>query len=230
MSVKETLRVQAYNLIKDKIINCVYRPGEMINEERLIDELDLTRTPIRDALGRLEQEGLVEIRPKRGILITPLDFQEVSDLLEARLMYETYAIREYGKCIKEEDLVSCFIALQDSIESPDANTVNPVDSKLHSLIIQAVPNAHIRSSYESVDNFLKRLRTRLRILTGESQQHLEIAQNEHLEIVKACMKKDWALAETALRNHLTRSAGVVIDLFLSQLKKSLARHYKKGVP
>ena len=119
MSVKETLRVQAYNLIKDKIINCVYRPGEMINEERLIEELNLTRTPIRDALGRLEQEGLVQIRPKRGILITPLDFQKVSDLLEARLMYETYAIREYGKCMKEEDLISCFVAIQDSMDNSD---------------------------------------------------------------------------------------------------------------
>ncbi|MDI9455874.1 MAG: GntR family transcriptional regulator [Spirochaetota bacterium] len=222
MSVKKTLRVQAYDLIKDKIINCVYRPGEMINEERLIEELNLTRTPIRDALGRLEQEGLVQIRPKRGILITPLDFQKVSDLLEARLMYETYAIREYGKCMKEEDLISCFVAIQDSMDNSDDDILNPVDSKLHSLIIQAVPNAHIRSSYESVDIFLKRLRIRLRILTGESRQHSEISQNEHLEIVKACMKKDWALAETALRDHLTRSAGVVIDLFLSQFHEKSA--------
>jgi len=216
MSVKETLRVQAYNLIKDKIINCIYRPGEMINEERLIDELHLTRTPMRDALGRLEQEGLVEIRPKRGILITPLDFQEVSDLLEARLMYETYAIREYGKFIKDEDLISCFVSIQESIKNTDVKTVNPVDSELHALIIQAVPNAHLRSSYELVDNLLKRLRIRLRILTGRSQQHLELSQNEHLQILKACMKKDWTQAETALHDHLKRSGGVVIDLFLSQ--------------
>lgn len=56
---KETLKQHAYNIIKDKIINCEYAPSALLNEEMLKEDVQASRTPIRDALGRLEQEGLV---------------------------------------------------------------------------------------------------------------------------------------------------------------------------
>ena len=63
---KETLKQHAYNIIKDKIINCEYAPSALLNEEMLKEDVQASRTPIRDALGRLEQEGLVTILPKKA--------------------------------------------------------------------------------------------------------------------------------------------------------------------
>ena len=56
-------------MIKEKIINCEFAPGAVYNEEYLCEEVNTSRTPVRDALGRLEQEGLIKIMPKRGILL-----------------------------------------------------------------------------------------------------------------------------------------------------------------
>lgn len=77
---KETLKQHAYNIIKDKIINCEYAPSALLNEEMLKEDVQASRTPIRDALGRLEQEGLVTILPKKGIMVAPLTIREIDPL------------------------------------------------------------------------------------------------------------------------------------------------------
>ena len=62
---KESLKSKAYNLIKTKIVNCEYAPGTFLNESMLMGEIGSSRTPIREALSKLEQENLVRILPKR---------------------------------------------------------------------------------------------------------------------------------------------------------------------
>ena len=62
---KTNLKTLAYKTIKQKIVTCEYAPGMYLNEEILTEELKISRTPIRDALSRLEQEGLIEIKPKK---------------------------------------------------------------------------------------------------------------------------------------------------------------------
>ena len=62
---KTNLKTLAYNSIKQKIITCEYAPGTYLSEELITDQLKISRTPVRDALSRLEQEGLLEIRPKK---------------------------------------------------------------------------------------------------------------------------------------------------------------------
>lgn len=64
---KMNLKTQAYNTIRQKIVTCEYAPGTFLNEELLTTELGLSRTPVRDALSRLEQEELIEIKPKKAL-------------------------------------------------------------------------------------------------------------------------------------------------------------------
>lgn len=68
---KESLKQQAYNIIKNKIITCEYPPNFLLNEEKLKEEIGASRTPIRDALSRLEQENLVHTRLKRELWWRP---------------------------------------------------------------------------------------------------------------------------------------------------------------
>ena len=72
------LKTLAYTQIRRKIVSCEYAPGSNLNEEMLTSALGLSRTPVRDALGRLEQEGLVEIRPKKGVTVTPLTVTDIN--------------------------------------------------------------------------------------------------------------------------------------------------------
>ena len=113
---KINLKTQAYNTIRQKIVTCEYAPGTFLNEELLTSELGLSRTPIRDALSRLEQEGLIEIKPKKGILVMPLSINTISMIFEVRQLYEPYILLNYGtslsihtctswRCCKNLDIV-----------------------------------------------------------------------------------------------------------------------------
>ena len=90
MEPKENLKEKAYAIIKNKIICCEYRPGQFLNEQELRESVGASRTPIREALNKLEQEGLLEILPKRGVLVRDITLQEVNAIFEIRCMIEPY--------------------------------------------------------------------------------------------------------------------------------------------
>ena len=101
---KINLKTQAYNTIRQKIVTCEYAPGTFLNEELLTSELGLSRTPIRDALSRLEQEGLIEIKPKKGILVMPLSINTINMIFEVRQLYEPYILLNYGTSLSTQQL------------------------------------------------------------------------------------------------------------------------------
>ena len=75
---KPSLKLQAYQYLKTKILNCEYRPNEFLNEQKLCAEMgNISRTPMRDALGRLEQEGLITILPKKGLMVSGITEEDV---------------------------------------------------------------------------------------------------------------------------------------------------------
>ena len=72
-TAKPSLKLQAYQYLKTKILNCEYAPSQFLNEQKLCAEMgNISRTPMRDALGRLEQEGLITILPKKGLMVSPI--------------------------------------------------------------------------------------------------------------------------------------------------------------
>ena len=91
---KTSLKLQAYQYLKTKILNCEYRPNEFLNEQKLCAEMgNISRTPMRDALGRLEQEGLITILPKKGLMVSGITEEDVHSMFEMRLLVEPYALR-----------------------------------------------------------------------------------------------------------------------------------------
>ena len=99
MPEKKSLKQQAYDEIKRKIVTCEYAPNTLLNEELLREELHVSRTPIRDALSRLEQKGLITILPKKGIMVSSLSINDINMVFEVRMMYEPYALLHYGSRI-----------------------------------------------------------------------------------------------------------------------------------
>ena len=91
---KLSLKLQAYQYLKTRILNCEYRPNEFLNEQKLCAEMgNISRTPMRDALGRLEQEGLITILPKKGLMVSGITEEDVHSMFEMRLLVEPYALR-----------------------------------------------------------------------------------------------------------------------------------------
>ena len=173
---KTSLKLQAYQYLKTKILNCEYRPNEFLNEQKLCAEMgNISRTPMRDALGRLEQEGLITILPKKGLMVSGITEEDVHSMFEMRLLVEPYALRTYGNLIPREQL------------------------EAYTELMRSLPNKYLRSGYDRITG----LNTRFRIMTGKvSMINQDQTCEEHLEILNAALSDNWNTAADALQHHL----------------------------
>ena len=205
--------MQAYNILKERITNCTYPPGCQINEEMLQNELGISRTPIREALSRLEQENLVSIRPKKGIEITKLSIQELNMIFELRQLLECHALIQYGNLLPKEELYRFYQRFSEKIDPDNEKDYFKSDDQFHSLIMSVVPNRYIIQSYQQIIN----QNTRFRIMTGHrTAQRLMQTNEEHKAILAACIQQNWEQAAEAMRQHLMYSKSATFHLLLEQ--------------
>ncbi len=113
-------------VIRDAIVSGVFRPGERLPQDMLARLLDVSRMPIRSAMGRLESEGLVEVHPHRGATVRALSAEEVADLYEMRILIETFALRKTTAAITGDHFVQLEL-LADKLESDTSSESELVD-------------------------------------------------------------------------------------------------------
>lgn len=218
---KVNLKTLAYNSIKRKIITCEYAPGTFLSEEILTDELNISRTPIRDALGRLEQEGLLEIKPKKGIVVTSLSMKDINMIFEIRRMYEPYILEHYGTSLSDEKLTEYYkIFSHSNAENEkfkDNDYYYELDSAFHLMIIDTCPNFYLKQNYKLIQTQSERFR----FMTGNiSNNRLEDTFKEHTEILTACLQKDWKTASEKMLYHLEESKKATFKLAFDSMVTS----------
>ncbi|GHV42712.1 GntR family transcriptional regulator [Spirochaetia bacterium] len=214
-----SLKLQAYTTIKQKILSCEYPPNALLNEEKLCEDIQVSRTPIRDALSRLEQESLIQILPKRGIIVAGISLEEVEHIYELRLLLEPYALERYGKTIDPgvyEKLLDFFTRSPKKISLAE---IHKMDDEFHHLFISAAKNAYLTQAYQ----YPYTQNIRLRILSGNlGRPRIKISQGEHCEITKYCLDKSWKKGAEALREHLLRSKDISYNI-ITELQLLLNR-------
>ncbi|HEY0296226.1 MAG TPA: GntR family transcriptional regulator, partial [Bordetella sp.] len=136
-STGAAMREQAYTEIKRRIIHCEFRPGEALNEAQIGAVLGLGRTPVHQALHRLEVEGLVSIMPRKGVLVSPLSLNDVLDTIEVRHTNEVLCVTLAAQRAQEPD----FQAMRDIvgptpglIAKRDIPALMTIDLKFHGAI------------------------------------------------------------------------------------------------
>lgn len=212
---RETLKHQAYTIIKEKIINCEYAPEMIINEELIQKDISVSRTPIRDALSRLEHEGLIKILPKKGIYIPNISLDEVNMLYEARCLIEPYSVRYYGNKISKEVYLKYFYQYNSYLEQDNEEiySFEEMDDKFHRMFIYASENSYFLNLYATIESQIRRTR----VLTAKTQKNrLKFTVEEHIAIVTAALKKNWIEATDAMQYHLSQSKDIIFDYILNQ--------------
>lgn len=194
---KPSLKLQAYQYLKTKILSCEYAPSQFLNEQKLCTEMgNISRTPMRDALGRLEQEGLITILPKKGLMVSPITEEDVHSIYEVRLLVEPYALRVYGSRLPREELEHFAVLMQHPEQMPDFCAG---DDAFHALLISGLPNRYLRSAHDSITG----QNSRFRIMTGKvGLIGQENTCREHLAILEPALAGDWDAAADALTRHL----------------------------
>jgi len=195
------LRELAYAQIKQRIISCEYRPGDAINEAQLTAALGIGRTPIHQALHRLEVEGMVTIMPRKGVMVTALSLNDVLDMIEVRVSNEQLCIKLAVERATDADIQSmrdildCTPAL---LAKHDVPGLMSLDLQFHMSISAA---AHNRVLAELLRN-LHEKQARFWFLTLSENHHSERIYHEHLQILEALEQRDGSAAVNAIHHHI----------------------------
>lgn len=143
---------QAYDQIRDAIVEGRFPPSDRLIEQRLAAELNLSRTPIREALRRLQAEGLVVSQANRGAIVRPVSEDEIYDFYEMRCRLEAYATELAAERISAELLEKLrgdAVEFDEVVESSDSTTesirlVNAANKQLHGRIVEAARHARLQ--------------------------------------------------------------------------------------
>mgnify|MGYP001243338328 CR=1 FL=1 len=191
----------AYEVLKERIVTAVARPGSVISDWHVARELGIGRTPVREALQRLARERLVTIVPRRGAFVSDLQLLELQKISEVRMELEGFCARLAAERATHEDsaVFKGILAREDTAyQHADYTAVIQLDRQLHQAIIRAARNEYLGDCLEPLRN----ISTRAWYLTFERYGHLAETVSEHHTIVAAIAARDADAADSAMRQHV----------------------------
>jgi DNA-binding GntR family transcriptional regulator len=196
-----SLRNAAYDAIKHRIITCAFRPGEYINELQLSALLKIGRTPVHQALDRLMIEGMVEVIPRKGVIVKPVSLNDVLQIIEVRLINEPFGARiaaEQANDIDLEELSDVVARAKHWASARNVENLMLLDREFHFLIARATKNGVLSELLRNLHE--RSLRFWFISLNGPKQY--ETVQDEHVAILDAIRKRDPEKAEAAMCRHI----------------------------
>jgi DNA-binding GntR family transcriptional regulator len=205
---RDLLRDRAYARLRDAIVDGTLAPGERLRDQELCEWLGLSRTPVRDALSRLEQDGLVETEPQRFTRVAPLDRRAARDAFPIvaavhALAAELGVPRLVGADLNRMRAANARFA--DALNEVDVDAALAADDAFHAVLLTASANAELT---RVLDRLMPRLRRLERLRFGSLAGRASVRQHE--EIVAAAAADDVkTTAERVRENWL--SLGTLID-------------------
>jgi DNA-binding GntR family transcriptional regulator len=210
-STIETRYQWAYEEIRRRILDGDLAPAAPLSEYQLADLLQVSRTPVREALKRLGHEGLVRSIPNRGAFVAELSVQDIREIYQIREQLESHAARIATETLStaaidelEEELARAAALaakgrVKDTFES---------DIHLHKRIIDATKNRRLATILATLDDQVRRIRA----ISPRTPGRLEATLREHRDVVGRIKKRDASGAEVAMRHHLRAACENAIRL------------------
>jgi len=192
--------------LREAILRGYFDPGEKLDQDRIAKELKVSRTPVREALQRLESEGFVDIRPHYGAFITVVSIQDVHEIYQVRGLLEAEVVRQVTSLIPDsvfDELEQSLAKDQAQLEAGDRARHFESDIHFHGTIISFVENKLLKEILDSLNNRIIRVRRFAQLQPGF---HLVESFQEHRAIFQAMRQRDVETAAEAMRTHLEKSA------------------------
>ncbi len=204
-----SLADQVFERLENDILTGVYARGEILNEMKLVSDLGVSRTPVREAVQRLEQESLVELSGK-GITVIGVGTQDLLDIFSLRLRIEGLVTAAAAANITEEQLKELkeAVDLQSYyVEKHDADHIKYMDSRFHQLIYSFSGS---RIYYDTLLPLHKKVQ-KFRRASVENRSRAALSVKEHLAIYEAIAAHDEARAEQAMIQHIQNAKNHVTE-------------------
>lgn len=218
MITSQSFAGQAYAIIKKDILTCVLDPGSKIAQPELVKRYDFGITPIREALKRLEQEGLVKSMPRFGYLISPITIQDVEEIFELRMILEKSAVQMAIECATDEQLASIMQHANFTYIYKDRETYLiflEQNISFHRAIALAAGNRRLADMLTIVLGEM----TRPFNLGLDLRDSAEEMRREHIAIATTLVHRDVENAEQTITAQITRSRERVVEMLNKRLKQ-----------
>jgi DNA-binding GntR family transcriptional regulator len=197
-SLGASLSDQAYTAIRDLLITLEIPPGSLINEEALMRLLEMGRTPVREAIKRLELEKLAAIYPRRGTFATDVNITDLGRISEVRLPLEGLAAACAANRASQNDLDALERILGAHRDSDDNRRLLQIDVSLHRAVYHATRNPYLEATLNQYLN----LSLRMLYLALDRLPHLAAHLAEQRELVNAIKAHDSDRAQSLAVQHL----------------------------
>ncbi|MEN3008603.1 GntR family transcriptional regulator [Pseudothermotoga sp.] len=212
------LKEKIYLDLREKILNEEIKPGEWIVERKLTEIYKVSRTPIREVLRMLMEDGLIELNGKKGYTVKKLSLEDFVEIYTAREAIEGAAARLACRR-REPELIEKLNKLKENLKLVDIDK-DPAQGvalgrQLHDLLIEYSGNKILKKFYEK----LRLLTNMTRNITKRSVEIEKRSRDDHVKIIEAILSGDEAKVEELMRKHLRETLKSVVDSYYSLIMK-----------
>jgi DNA-binding GntR family transcriptional regulator len=198
---RELLADRAYSELRDRIVTLRIAPGAPIDEDTLGGELDIGRTPVREAIKRLALENLVTVFPRRGTFASEINITDLADISDVRTQLEGHAAYRAAERItpaQQEELAALLGELAGSEGSDDVDALMSLDARVHRFVHRCAGNPYLEETLGRYFN----LSLRIWYLVVDRLPHLFARVHEHDDLLRAIAATDPGRAQAVMVEHV----------------------------
>ncbi len=203
------LRDVVFNTLRQEILTGKLKPGERLMEIHLANKLGVSRTPIREAIRKLELEGLVIMIPRRGAEVAQITWKNLKEVLEVRRALDVLVIELACERMTPEELSTLYNACEkfkDATKNSDTRKIAEADVELHDIIVASARNGRLT---QLLNNLAEQMyRYRFEYLKDASQH--EMLVQEHYDMYQSILNKDKISAARVVRKHIDNQEEAII--------------------
>lgn len=216
-SSSDNLSELVYQRIKNDIFDFKLMPGERFTESEIALTYEVSRTPTRQALYRLQQEGYVEVAFRSGWTVRPLNLKYYDELYEMRIMIEQFAIQKMSvlPCLEIEEIQNLLrIWKVDAVNYvQDLKTMAHIDEDFHCAIVRAAGNQEMANLHQEISEKIRIIRR----LDFSKSNRIEATYIEHQQILNAILQQQTNTALSMISTHIQQSRDEVKKITLAML-------------
>lgn len=201
------LREIVLEALREAIVSSVLEPGERLMEIQLAEEMGVSRTPVREAIRKLELEGFVVMIPRKGAYVAGVSYKDVKDVFEIRAALEGLAAGLAAEKVTDDEIEQLERVLHYEKEPDNLDEMVQNDTDFHALLYKASRNERLIGILANLREQIQRFRTTSLAVPGR----VKYAIQEHREIVDAIARHDVSEAQNLATAHIENAANVMFD-------------------
>ena len=223
---KRISALQIYQDLRQMIMDFDLFPGTRVTETELAESFKVSRTPVREALQRLELEGLLTIRPKQGCFVRPVDIQTISEYYDVRVALEAMAVELACQNMSDEqidELLDFWNPKNRTMQTDYREKIREVEELFHLVIAEGSGNPVLANYIKDVNDHIRIIRR----LGFPDEQSIKETYEEHYSLCRLLKARDAEQAKHDMIKHIRKSQGIARSVTLSQLQQHRKRSMKR---